>query len=144
MENFKSNIWSTKILRRVMSVLLLSLAIALQVMATTTTVQQQGIRVTGTVSDDRGEALPGVSVVVKSNPSTGTATDANISTINPSDLKIPSSNLTTALAGRMSGVIAFQTSGEPGRDNAEFFIRGVTTFGYKIEMKQNLDFITKG
>jgi TonB-linked SusC/RagA family outer membrane protein len=56
---------------------------------------------------------------------------ASITTVNPSDLKVPSSNLTTALAGRMSGLIAYQRSGEPGRDNAEFFIRGVTTFGYK-------------
>ena len=55
----------------------------------------------------------------------------SVSTINPSELKIPSSNLTTALAGRLAGVIAYQRSGEPGRDNAEFFIRGVTTFGYK-------------
>lgn len=30
----------------------------------------------------------------------------------------------------MSGVIAYQTSGEPGKDDASFFIRGVTTFGY--------------
>jgi TonB-linked SusC/RagA family outer membrane protein len=56
---------------------------------------------------------------------------ASITTVNPSDLKVPSSNLTTALAGRMAGLIAYQRSGEPGRDNAEFFIRGVTTFGYK-------------
>jgi TonB-linked SusC/RagA family outer membrane protein len=55
----------------------------------------------------------------------------SITTINPDELKIPSSNLTTALAGRMAGIIAYQRSGEPGRDNAEFFIRGVTTFGYK-------------
>jgi len=56
---------------------------------------------------------------------------ASVSTIKPSELKIPSSNLTTALAGRISGIISYQRSGEPGRDNAEFFIRGVTTFGYK-------------
>lgn len=55
----------------------------------------------------------------------------SVSTIRPSELKTPSSNLTTSLAGRMSGVIAYQRSGEPGLDNAEFFIRGVTTFGYK-------------
>ena len=54
-----------------------------------------------------------------------------ITTVKPSELKIPSSNLTTALAGRMSGLIAYQQSGEPGKDNAQFFIRGVTTFGYK-------------
>ncbi|RYY37910.1 MAG: SusC/RagA family TonB-linked outer membrane protein [Sphingobacteriaceae bacterium] len=56
---------------------------------------------------------------------------SSIETINPGELKISSSNLTTALAGRLSGVIAYQRSGEPGRDNADFFIRGVTTFGYK-------------
>lgn len=54
-----------------------------------------------------------------------------ITTIKPEELKVPSSNLTTALAGRLAGVIAYQRSGEPGQDNAEFFIRGVTTFGYK-------------
>lgn len=54
-----------------------------------------------------------------------------VTTIEPDELKIPSSNLTTALAGRVPGLIAFQRSGEPGFDNANFFIRGVTTFGYK-------------
>ncbi|SMC58452.1 TonB-linked outer membrane protein, SusC/RagA family [Pedobacter africanus] len=55
----------------------------------------------------------------------------SITTINPGELKVPSSNLTTALAGRLAGIIAYQRSGEPGADNAEFFIRGATTFGYK-------------
>ena len=55
----------------------------------------------------------------------------SVTTISPEELKVPSSNLTTALAGRIAGVIAYQTSGEPGQDNASFFIRGVTTFGYK-------------
>ena len=152
---------------------------------------QQGIRVTGTVSDDYGELLPGVSVTVRGT-NIGISADANgefaltvpsdtcvlqfsyigyksqeikvgarrifaiimiedvselsevvvvafgtqkkeslvssITTINPNDLKVPSSNLTTAFAGRMSGVIAYQRSGEPGLDNAEFFIRGITSF----------------
>lgn len=55
----------------------------------------------------------------------------SVTTIQPEELKVPSSNLTTALAGRLAGVIAYQRTGEPGADNAEFFIRGVTTFGYK-------------
>lgn len=55
---------------------------------------------------------------------------SSIETIDPKELRVPSSNLTTALAGRLAGVIAYQRSGEPGKDNAEFFIRGVTTFGY--------------
>ena len=56
----------------------------------------------------------------------------SVTSIKTSDLRVPSSNLTTALAGRAAGVIAYQRSGEPGQDNADFFIRGVTTFGYKV------------
>ena len=52
-----------------------------------------------------------------------------ITTIDPGKLKIPSSNLTTALAGNMAGIIAYQRTGEPGQDNADFFVRGITTFG---------------
>lgn len=51
-----------------------------------------------------------------------------MSSIKPSELKIPSSNLTASLAGRIGGLISYQTSGEPGEDNAQFFIRGVASF----------------
>ncbi|MDX9747126.1 MAG: TonB-dependent receptor [Paludibacter sp.] len=55
---------------------------------------------------------------------------ASIETVKPGELKVPTSNLTTALAGRMSGLISYQRSGEPGEDNASFFVRGVTSFSY--------------
>jgi TonB-linked SusC/RagA family outer membrane protein len=160
-----------------------------------TAMAQQGIRVTGSVSDDAGELLPGVSVTVRGS-SSGTVTDANgefsitvpsdssvlqfrfignrmqeivvgnrrviavtmqaetaeiaevtivafgtqkktsviasVETVNTKDLKIASANLTSAFAGKIPGVISYQTTGEPGADNAEFFVRGVTTFGYKV------------
>lgn len=54
-----------------------------------------------------------------------------ISTVKVAELKTPSSNLTNALAGRIAGVISYQRTGEPGVDDASFFVRGVTTFGYK-------------
>jgi len=54
---------------------------------------------------------------------------SSIETIKTDELRVPSSNLTTALSGRMAGLISYQTSGEPGEDNATFFIRGVTSFG---------------
>ena len=54
---------------------------------------------------------------------------ASVSTVDPGKLRIPASNLTSAFAGRLAGVIAYQRSGEPGLDDAEFFIRGVTSFG---------------
>lgn len=55
----------------------------------------------------------------------------SITTVKASDLRVPASNLTSAFAGRIPGVIAYQNSGEPGADNAQFFVRGVTTFGYQ-------------
>ncbi|MBO9593822.1 MAG: TonB-dependent receptor [Niabella sp.] len=56
----------------------------------------------------------------------------SVTSVSVADLeKVPTSNLTTALAGRVAGLIAYQRTGEPGQDNADFFIRGVTTFGYK-------------
>ncbi|WPL51098.1 SusC/RagA family TonB-linked outer membrane protein [Sphingobacterium bambusae] len=55
----------------------------------------------------------------------------SVSTIEPDKLRVPSGNLTTALAGQVAGVIAYQQGGQPGLDNSDFFIRGVTTFGYR-------------
>jgi TonB-linked SusC/RagA family outer membrane protein len=52
-----------------------------------------------------------------------------ITTVKPSELRVPASNLTTALSGRVAGMISYQQSGEPGQDNASFFIRGITSFG---------------
>ncbi|MDR0845361.1 MAG: TonB-dependent receptor [Tannerella sp.] len=152
---------------------------------------QQNVTVTGTVTDENNETLPGVTVLVKGS-TRGVTTDldgtytitvkpgdvlevsyigfqtttvavgekrkidvqlkpkaneldevtivafgkqkknsviGSITTVNTKDLKLPSSNLTTALAGNMAGVIAYQRSGEPGKDNADFFVRGITTFG---------------
>jgi TonB-linked SusC/RagA family outer membrane protein len=156
---------------------------------------QQGIRVAGSVSDDFGEPMPGVSVLVRGS-TTGTVTDTNgefvvtvpadtsvlqfsfvgyrtqevivgnrrvlavsmkeetaeigevvvvgfgkqkktdmigsVVAISTKDLKkVASSNVTTMMAGNIAGLISYQRSGEPGADNADFFIRGVTTFGYK-------------
>jgi TonB-linked SusC/RagA family outer membrane protein len=52
-----------------------------------------------------------------------------ISSIKVAELKTPARSLTNALAGRMAGVIAVQRSGEPGYDNSDFWIRGISTFG---------------
>lgn len=156
------------------------------------------ITITGTVRDENGLTLPGVSIAVAGNSKQGTVTDNNgkfvldvyegatlrvsyvgytsqtlvitaatkvynvilkenvqvaeevvitaygrkerkeavvgsVTTIRPAELKIPASNLTNALAGQAAGIIAFQGTGQPGQDNAQFFIRGVTTFGYKVD-----------
>src|SRR5690606_20542221 len=54
---------------------------------------------------------------------------SSITAIDPKELKGPTGNLTTMIAGRVAGMIAYQRSGEPGSDNAQFFIRGLGTFG---------------
>jgi hypothetical protein len=80
---------------------------------------------------NRSENELGEVVVVAFGKQKKESVIGSITTINPSELKIPSSNLTQALAGRLAGVIAYQRTGEPGQDNAEFFIRGATTLDTK-------------
>jgi len=56
---------------------------------------------------------------------------SSVTSVNVEELKIPTGNMTNALAGRVAGMISFQTSGEPGlgTDNSQFYIRGLSTFG---------------
>ena len=43
------------------------------------------------------------------------------------DIKTPAASLTTTLAGRLAGVVAVQRTGEPGKDAADIWIRGIST-----------------
>lgn len=52
-----------------------------------------------------------------------------VSTIEPKELQVPSTSVANILGGRMPGVITMQTSGEPGKNISEFWIRGISTFG---------------
>ena len=53
-----------------------------------------------------------------------------VTTVNVNDLKAnPTANLSNALAGNVAGVLAMQTSGQPGKNTSEFWIRGISTFG---------------
>jgi TonB-linked SusC/RagA family outer membrane protein len=52
-----------------------------------------------------------------------------ISTIGTKDLlQSPVANLSNALAGRLSGLTAIQTSGKPGDDNSTLYVRGIGTY----------------
>ena len=52
-----------------------------------------------------------------------------IETIKPSELQFGSTRtLSNNLAGKLSGVIGIQRSGEPGYDDSNFWIRGISTF----------------
>ncbi len=162
--------------------------------ASATTQQNQNkITIRGNVTDMKGEPLIGVSIIVKSNPSTGTVTDTDgnysinvadkytvlqykyigflpkdetvgerkiinvimqedvgqldevvvvgystqkkesvvgsISTIEPGKLAAGTTrSMSNNLAGQLAGVIGVQRSGEPGYDNSNFWIRGISTF----------------
>lgn len=53
-----------------------------------------------------------------------------VTNVNVSDLKVnPTGNISNALAGNVAGVLAMQTSGQPGKNSSEFWIRGISTFG---------------
>ena len=155
--------------------------------------EQQQLQVTGKVTDEKGVALPGVSVKVRGSKA-GASTDINgvykiavphrnsvlvftyigfpttsitvggrtevnvqlkagstalsevvvvgygtqkketvtgsVATVKGTDLqKSPSVNLSNAIAGRMPGVVAMQSSGEPGYDGSALRVRGSNTLG---------------
>ena len=48
-------------------------------------------------------------------------------TIKAGDLKTPVANLTQGLIGRVSGLVSVQRTSEPGFDDAEIYIRGIST-----------------
>jgi len=52
-----------------------------------------------------------------------------ISNIEVKDLKVPATSVANMLGGRIPGIISQLKSGEPGKDNADFWIRGISTFG---------------
>lgn len=58
---------------------------------------------------------------------------SSITTVRPMDLKTSNSDLTSSFAGKISGMIGWQTGGIPGalteeEMNTKFYIRGITSF----------------
>lgn len=51
-----------------------------------------------------------------------------VAAIKPKELTAPVRSLTNSIAGKVAGIIAVQSSGEPGKDDAQFWIRGISTF----------------
>lgn len=52
-----------------------------------------------------------------------------ITNVDTKTMKVPTANISNALVGNVAGIIGRQTSGEPGSNNTEFWIRGISTFG---------------
>jgi TonB-linked SusC/RagA family outer membrane protein len=54
---------------------------------------------------------------------------AAVTSIDAKELQVPAPSIANMLGGKVAGVISMQYSGEPGRNLAEFWVRGIGTFG---------------
>ena len=92
----------------------------------------QVIRVTGTqrvkIALEEDQNMIDELVVVGFGTQKKESVVGAVSAIKPQDLRAPVRSLTNSLAGKVAGIIAVQTSGEPGKDDAQFWIRGISTF----------------
>ena len=79
------------------------------------------------VLKEEGEALDDVVIVGYGKQKKEQIVGA-VSTVKGQDLKFPTRSLSNNIAGQVSGLLAIQRSGEPGYDNSEFWIRGISTF----------------
>ncbi|MEA4983857.1 hypothetical protein SDC9_59436 [bioreactor metagenome] len=83
------------------------------------------IRITMLTDDQQLEEV----VVVGYGAQKKVSVTASLSSIKSEELlRTPVSNVSSALAGRSTGLFAVQRSGEPGKDNADIYIRGIATF----------------
>ena len=68
-----------------------------------------------------------------------------ISTIDAKELNQGAvTSVSNMLAGRISGLIGVQSSGEPGKDVSEFWIRGISTFGANSSALVLIDGVDRG
>ncbi|MBQ9532887.1 MAG: TonB-dependent receptor [Prevotella sp.] len=80
------------------------------------------------MEESRETVIDEVTVTGLGNRKKITVTGA-VTTVDPSVLKTPTASLANALAGNVPGIMAMQTTGKPGDNVSEFWIRGISTFG---------------
>lgn len=92
--------------------------------------QEIAVNNTGEINVSLKEQVAGLNdvVVVAYGEQKKISSIGAISSINVEELKQPVANLTDVIAGRIAGVVGVQRSGQPGYDNAEIYIRGISTF----------------
>jgi TonB-linked SusC/RagA family outer membrane protein len=54
---------------------------------------------------------------------------AAVTSVDVKDLQTPTTSVANLLGGKVAGVISLQSSGEPGQNISEFWVRGIGTFG---------------
>lgn len=78
----------------------------------------------------KGENILDEVVITAAGSQRKISTTGALTTVDVKQLRnVSSSNLSNSLAGNVAGVIARQSSGEPGQNTSEFWIRGISTFG---------------
>lgn len=80
------------------------------------------------VLEEDSKQLDEVVVVGYGSQTKISVTGALGSVKNEEILKAPVANAGNALAGRTTGITTVQRSGEPGRDDADIYVRGIATF----------------
>ena len=69
----------------------------------------------------------------------------SVSSIKPAELRMGGvTSVSNLLAGRIAGLIGVQSSGEPGEDVSEFWIRGISTFGANSSALILIDGVDRG
>ncbi|RXF72374.1 SusC/RagA family TonB-linked outer membrane protein [Arcticibacter tournemirensis] len=68
-------------------------------------------------------------VVTATGPQKKVTVTGAVTTVDLSTLKTPGASITNALAGNVAGVLTMQRTGQPGNNAAEFWVRGISTFG---------------
>ncbi|MDR1340365.1 MAG: TonB-dependent receptor [Prevotellaceae bacterium] len=91
------------------------------------TVAVRGRTVIDVVMVDQATQLEDIAIVGYGTQRKGNVI-SSMDNIKPAQLKLPTRTISTSLAGRLAGVMAVQSSGEPGYDGATFWIRGINTF----------------
>ena len=95
---------------------------------TQTVVAYQGQPVTVVLKQDALSLDAGEVVAVGYGTQKKESVVGAISTIKPGELTVPVRSLSQSLAGNIAGLVSLQSSGEPGKDDAQFWIRGIATF----------------
>ncbi|KQM78114.1 hypothetical protein ASE74_15515 [Pedobacter sp. Leaf216] len=81
------------------------------------------------VLEDNSQGLDEVVVVGYGAQKKSTLTGAIAQISSEEIMKSPTPNPTNSLIGRLPGLLAVQTSGQPGADGAQLKVRGVATYG---------------
>ncbi|MBE8721709.1 SusC/RagA family TonB-linked outer membrane protein [Sphingobacterium pedocola] len=89
---------------------------------------KDAVKIDVTLKESEQRAVDEVVVTALGRQRKATVTGA-ITTVDVSTLKTSTSSITNALAGNVAGVLAMQSSGQPGSNTSEFWIRGISTFG---------------